>query len=106
MEKLSNEETVYTYDELKDLYTFFKNLEPLTSFEEYLDSYNGIWFVMIPGMIYTNSQICITGQDVTKFLCMHAAINFKYISMHLLTGAKKDRILTSLNIQKKLENII
>ena len=104
MKKLSNEEIVYTYDELIDLYNFFKNLEPLTSIEEYLDSYNGIWFVMISKTL--DSQFCVTGHDVTKFLCMHAAINFKYISMHLLTGAKKDRILTSLNIQKKLENII
>ena len=104
MEKLSNEEIAYTYDELIDLYKFFKNLEPLTSIEEYLDSYNGIWFVMIPATL--DSQICITGHDVTKFLCMHAAIHFKYISMHLLTGSKKDRLLISLNMQKKVETII
>lgn len=104
MEKLSNEEIVYTYEELIDLYKFFKNLEPLTLFEEYLDSYNGIWFVTISKTL--ESQICITGHDVIQFLCMHTAINFKYISMHLLTGSKKDRMLISLNIQKKVEPII
>ena len=103
MERLSNEEIAYTYGELIDLYKFFKKLESLTSIEEYLDSYNGIWFVIIPKTL--DSQICVTGRDVTKFLYMYA-INFEDISVHLLTGSKKDRILTSLNIQKKLKNII
>lgn len=102
MEQLSNEEIVYTYEELIDLYKFFKNLEPLTSFEEYLDSYNGIWFVVLP--ITHNSQICITGQDVAKLLyAFRVKLN---TPIHLLTGSKKDRILISLNIQKKVETII
>lgn len=102
MERLSNEEIVYTYEELIDLYKFFTNLEPLRSFEEYLDSYNGIWFVMIP--VTLDSQVCITGHDVTKFLYTFSVkLN---TSIHLLTGSKKDKLLTVLNIQRKLKNII
>ena len=102
MEKLSNEEIIYTYDELLDLYKFFKNLEPLASFEEYLDSYNGIWFVVLP--ITHDSQICITGHDVAKLLySFRVKLN---TPIHLFTGSKKDRMLISLNIQKKVEPII
>lgn len=102
MEQLSNEEIVYIYEELIDLYKFFKNLEPLISFEEYLDSYNGIWFVVLP--ITHDSRICITGHDVANLLyTFRVKLN---TPIHLLTGSKKDRILISLNIQKKVEIII